>query len=334
MIIPWDNFNAAKGLSRVLKQGVRAKVSTKSFSLNVDNNERKFSAGALVIQLPANSEKKAKAVAAIKRAFLEAGVDVYGVDSGLALNGVDLGSPSIEPIAMPRPLLLIGGEVSPYEAGEMWHLLDTRVEVPLSMQHANHVDFTKIDGYSHLILVNGFYADLKPEEHQSLIEWISEGGTLVVTRTAAEWAIRNQLVDFQVEVEEQPKPEGHDFSHRDDVIAKGIIGGAIYQADLDNSHPLAYGLTKDTIAFTKAGTQVLKPAAKDFVTVATYTDAPLAAGYTSEENVNRIKNTPAVLAQRLERGSIIVFNDNPVFRGYWLGSARLMVNSLFFSRVF
>lgn len=156
----------------------------------------------------------------------------------------------------------------------------------------------------------------------------------MVTRTAAEWAIRNQLVDFQVEVEEQPKPEGHDFSHRDDVIAKGIIGGAIYQADLDNSHPLAYGLSNDTIAFTKAGTQVLKPAAQDFVTVATYADAPLAAGYTSAENVNRIKNTPAVLAQRLERGSIIVFNDNPVFRGYWLGSARLMVNSLFFSRVF
>ncbi len=334
VIVPWDNFNAAKGLSRVLKKGVRAKVSTKSFSLNVGNSEKMFAPGALVIQLPANSEKKTTTMGALKNAFLDAGVDVFGVDTGLALNGIDLGSPSIEPVAMPRPLLLIGGEVSPYEAGEMWHLLDTRVEVPLSMQHANHVDFTKLDRYSHLILVDGFYADLKPEEHQALTEWISEGGTLVVTRTAAEWAIRNKLATFEVDVVEEPKPQGHEFSHRDDVIAKGIIGGAIYQADLDNSHPLAYGLSNDMIAFTKAGTQVLKPAAQDFLTVATYTETPLAAGYSSKENVERIKNTPAVLAQRLERGSIIVFNDNPVFRGYWLGSARLMVNSLFFNKAF
>ena len=103
---------------------------------------------------------------------------------------------------------------------------------------------------------------------------------------------------------------------------------------MDNSHPLAYGLTNDTIAFTKAGTQVLKPATQDFLTVASYTDSPLAAGYSSKENVERIKNTPAVLAQRVERGSIVVFNDNPVFRGYWLGASRLMVNSLFFNRAF
>jgi hypothetical protein len=202
------------------------------------------------------------------------------------------------------------------------------------MQSANYIDYHKIDRYSHLIMVNGYYADLEPEEYRALTEWIMEGGNLIVTKAAVEWAVRNQLVQYEVAVPEEPKPQGHDFSHRDDVIAEGIIGGAIYKADLDNSHPLAYGLTNPTIAFTKSGTQVLQPAKQDFMTVATYTDQPLAAGYSSEDNVNRIKNTPAVLAQRVERGSIIVFNDNPVFRGYWLGSARLMVNSLFFNRAF
>ncbi|PXF63881.1 M14 family metallopeptidase [Kangiella spongicola] len=338
VVVPWNNFNAAKGLTRLLKEKLKhqlnPKVSTKPFSLTVNGEQVDFTAGSLVIQLPGDAQVKRESVALIKESFLDAGVDVYGVDTGLALKGIDLGSPSVRPVNMPRPLLVIGGESSSYEAGEVWHLLDTRLEIPLSMQNANYIDYNTIDRYSHLIMVNGYYADLNPEEHRALTEWIMEGGNLIVTRGAVEWAIRNQLVSFEISVPEEPKPEGHQFSHRDDVIAKGIIGGAIYQAHLDNSHPLAYGLTNDTIAFTKAGTQVLKPAAQDFLTVASYTDSPLAAGYSSKENVERIKNTPAVLAQRVERGSIVVFNDNPVFRGYWLGASRLMANSLFFNRAF
>ncbi len=334
IVASWDNFNAAKGLTRLLKQGIKAKVSTKPFKVTAGQQAVSFKRGAVVIQLPGSNQQKAELAARVKQAFLPAGVDLYGIDSGLALKGIDLGSPSIESLSMPRPLLLIGGEVMSYEAGEIWHLLDTRLELPLSMQNVNTVNFNQIDGYTHLIMVNGMYADLEPEEYQALTEWIMEGGTLIVTRTAIDWAVRNQLAQFEIDVPELAQPESYAFKERDDVIAESIIGGAIYQAELDNSHPLAYGLRLPQVHFTKSGTQVIKPASQDFVTVAAYSDKPLVAGYSSQENVDRIKNTPAVLAQRLERGSIILFNDNPVFRGYWLGSARLMVNSLFFNSAF
>ncbi|AOE49171.1 M14 family metallopeptidase [Kangiella sediminilitoris] len=334
VVISWDNFNAAKGLTRVLKQDINAKVSTEPFTISVKQGPVEFKPGAIVIQLPGGAQEKVETMSLVKEAFLPAGVDIYGVDTGLALDGIDLGSPSIDAIKMPRPLMLIGGEVMSYEAGEMWHLMDTRMELPLSMQNTTSVNFNQIDDYTHLILVDGMYADLKPQEFQALTEWIMEGGTLIVTRAAVEWATRNRLVQFEVVIPEEDEPENHDFSQRDDVIAEGIIGGAIYQAELDNSHPLAYGLRLPQVHFTKSGTQVLKPAEMDFVTVASYSKKPLVAGYSSKENIERIKNTPAVLAQRLERGSIILFNDNPVFRGYWLGSARLMVNSLFFSTAF
>lgn len=77
---------------------------------------------------------------------------------------------------------------------------------------------------------------------------------------------------------------------------------------------------------------VFKPATEDFVTVATYTESPLVAGYSSQTNVERIKNTPAILAQGYGRGSIIMFSDNPNFRGYWLGSMRPYINSLYFNK--
>ena len=41
--------------------------------------------------------------------------------------------------------------------------------------------------------------------------------------------------------------------------------------------------------------------------------------------------TPAVVAERLGRGSVIMMADNPVFRATFPGSERLLMNAIFFS---
>ena len=53
--------------------------------------------------------------------------------SGLTPEGVDLGSPSLRPLTEPKPMLVIGDGVSSYAAGEIWHLLDHRFGVPVSL---------------------------------------------------------------------------------------------------------------------------------------------------------------------------------------------------------
>ena len=44
--------------------------------------------------------------------------------------------------------------------------------------------------------------------------------------------------------------------------------------------------------------------------------------------------TPALIAERSGAGSVILFADNPNFRGYWYGTNKLFLNALFFSRLF
>ena len=39
-------------------------------------------------------------------------------------------------------------------------------------------------------------------------------------------------------------------------------------------------------------------------------------------------------AERKGKGSVILFADNPNFRGTYLGSEKLFINSLFFSKAF
>ena len=40
------------------------------------------------------------------------------------------------------------------------------------------------------------------------------------------------------------------------------------------------------------------------------------------------------IAERMGRGSVILFADNPNFRAYFFGTNKLFMNSLFFSKGF
>jgi hypothetical protein len=57
---------------------------------------------------------------------------------------------------------------------------------------------------------------------------------------------------------------------------------------------------------------------------------PLLSGYASLSNVGLISGSAAVLVQSEGSGRVIVIADNPVFRGYWRGTQRLLENGVFF----
>ena len=69
-------------------------------------------------------------------------------------------------------------------------------------------------------------------------------------------------------------------------------------------------------------------------TVIAYAADPVLSGYVSEENVAALAGTAALIAERVGDGSVILFADNPNFRGYWYGTNKLFLNALFFSRAF
>ena len=62
-----------------------------------------------------------------------------------------------------------------------------------------------------------------------------------------------------------------------------------------------------------------------------YTDSPLLAGYASERRLGEIGGTPSVIAERMKSGAVILMADNPVFRGTYPGTEKLLMNAIFFS---
>ena len=71
-----------------------------------------------------------------------------------------------------------------------------------------------------------------------------------------------------------------------------------------------------------------------FAAVIVYATPPLLSGYASEANRIMIEGSAALIAERRQAGSIILFADDPNFRGYWFGTNKLFLNALFFSKAF
>jgi hypothetical protein len=64
--------------------------------------------------------------------------------------------------------------------------------------------------------------------------------------------------------------------------------------------------------------------------VAKYTAAPHIDGFITKKNMEEnIKPSASLIVSKVGSGRVVLFADNPNFRGSWYGTNRLFLNALF-----
>ncbi|MCF6435481.1 M14 metallopeptidase family protein [Pseudoalteromonas sp. MMG022] len=328
----WQQFNAPKMLNYLLKNGIEARVALEGFSAKTTQGISQFKAGSVIIA--AGLQNNEKWLTILNQAQNKFDIDIAAIQSGLTSEGIDLGSRFMRPVQAPK-VLLVGGEgVSQYELGEVWYHLDKHLELAPSIVEQGRLSHISLDEYSHIILVDGSYSEFTEQLKSKLKQWTKAGGVIWGHKRGAKWLVDNQLVKAQSisrqEMSEQFDTKNLSYKDRDHLSAKQRIAGAIFATHMDLSHPLSFGLQRELLPVFKNSTWLLKPTEQPFLTVGYYLKNPQLAGYTAPENVEKIANNASVIAHRFGRGSVIAMTDNPVFRGYWYGTSRVLTNALFF----
>ena len=108
------------------------------------------------------------------------------------------------------------------------------------------------------------------------------------------------------------------------------IGGAIFEANLDRSHPINFGYNSDKLALFRNSTLFIRADTKSYNNPIQYTKNPLLSGYISKENTKLIKKTLPFKVEKLGKGRVLVFTDNTNFRAFWYGTNKLLMNAIFF----
>ena len=339
-LFSWDGFFAPRALYRLLDAGLVVRVATRPFSAHTAEGVREYAEGTIVVPLGLQTTSPEEIRKLIATIAFEDGVDVDAATSGLTPVGIDLGSPSMSPLELPKAALVVGDGVSAYAAGEIWQLLDERFHIPLSLLEMSHLGRVDLGEYTHLVLTDGSYGDLSEKLVEEIGDFVRGGGVLIAVRRAAKWA--DDLLGTSLPPEpteggkpaaDEKKPERHPYADFRGDRAAELVSGAIFEVELDLTHPIAFGYDEEALPVFRNSTIVLEPQKNPYSTVAVYADKAQLSGYVSDENVEKIKSTPAVVATRLGEGTVVRIIDPPNFRGFWLGTNKLFLNSLFFGPI-
>jgi len=309
-VIPWQQMNAPSVLQDLLDADVRVRAATKPFRMSGVT----FTEGSLVLLAGIQDTDTSDTMLKILQQASARGVNVHSYNTHL---------------------LIVGDGVRSYDAGEAWFQLDQRLGVPPVMINMSRLKKINLNDYTHLLMVNGKYTAIGKQLKQSITAWVNDGGVLVATQDAATWA---EALCFEAGgCDETPdeddaaedEPENMAYADFNDQKAQRTIGGAIVNALVDNTHPIAYGYNKEMPLF-RCGTTLLQASENLFATPVRYTEKPLVSGYIGEQRLTEMSNQPAVIAERHGKGLIVRFANNPLFRGFWRGTERLWVNALYF----
>ena len=72
------------------------------------------------------------------------------------------------------------------------------------------------------------------------------------------------------------------------------------------------------------------PSKSKFSTVANYTKNPHIDGYISPKNLKEnLKPSASLIVSPIGRGRVVLFADNPNFRGAWYGTNKMFLNAIF-----
>ncbi|MCH8547816.1 MAG: zinc carboxypeptidase, partial [Balneolaceae bacterium] len=239
-------------------------------------------------------------------------------------------SPSMNNLRKPDVAILAGRGVSNLEVGEVWHQLDQRYEMPITILDKHRVGGNTLSRYNTLVMVNGNYGDLSNGAVEGIKEWVRDGGTLIVQRNAINWARREGLKD--VEPVERESTEQGRVPYADLSATRGaqVLGGSIFSGKIDVTNPLGYGFRSEDLHIFRNSTNFLQQTSNLAATPLWLTDEPLVSGYISDENLEIIGGTASVIVSSYGSGRVIAFVDNPNFRAFWYGTNKLFANAVFF----
>ena len=331
-LLEWGDLLAPAALYELQQNKIITKVATEQFEILIGAVNRKFLNGSIFIAVNNQQLKSDSLFSLLDGLALKYGLPFYSLQTGNAVSGIDMGSRKFVVLTQPSIAMITGAGVNATDAGEVWHLLDQRMNIPLTHLEPAIFNRTDINKYNTLIMVGGSYTDLNKEK---LKTWVSSGGNLILLEEAVQWASQNSISTVSLK---KVKPaldssKRAAYSNMEEINGAQQMSGAILAADADLTHPLAYGYRDKTISFFKANKVFMEKSKSPYATPFYYKENPLQSGWVSQENAAAIKNSAAVIVNTIGSGRIINIDNNPNLRAFWLGGSKLMMNAIFFGKI-
>ncbi|MBN1388173.1 MAG: hypothetical protein JW965_06980, partial [Bacteroidales bacterium] len=331
-IFNWSDYNAGKALYYLQERGIRTRAAWDEFTIHrIPEKTISFTRGSVFIPVQYQDHGAAVVFEMVCEACDKSQLSIYAVNGSVTTEGPWLGNGSFRAINKPEVLMVTGDGISSSNAGALWHFFDTRLVMPVTKIKISQLSRIDLNDYTTFILPSGSYDGLSENDISNINEWLRNGGNLIAVGNAFRFLENSKIATVKYD---SRRPELADKRIDYDKISaesgKHSIGGIFCEADLDTSHPLGFGYDDRRITVYRNHTFFVDKDENPTSNVAIYTDNPVISGFCTDENVQKMKGSVSLLSLSQGRGHISIFIDDPVFRGCWYGTNKMLMNAVFF----
>ena len=326
-LMEWTDHKSPKLLNQLLAKGLRVRTTKKPFT----HNGKTFSYGSLLVPIQNQDLSSEEIFTYLSQTISEYSIEITGVETGFT-DGINLGNPNFVTLTQPKVAMIVGQGVDPADAGEIWHMFDQKAAMPLTKIDMEQLEGVNLSKYTTLIFVNGSYAKISAKTTAKIGQWVQNGGTLIAYQDAIKWLNKNELTELTLKTSNM-EAKAVSFEQTDDYKGAQEIAGAIFETRLDLSHPINFGMPRNTLPIFRNTSIMIEPNKNSYNNPIQYTKTPLISGYISKEKLALLKETVAFQSIKKGDGNIIVFTDNTNFRAFWLGTEKLLWNAIFFGKL-
>jgi len=325
-LFEWHEYYTPKALNKILEKGLRAKVAKSPFTLA----GKQYDYGTVMIPVQNQDLDATELHGFLSEVANESKLQMTAVGTGLT-KGIDLGSNDFDAVKKQKVAIIVGGGIRSYDAGEIWHLFDTRYDMKLTKIDVEYFSNVDLSSYTDLIIPRTYGSSaLDKKSADKLKEWVKDGGTLIGYTNVAQWLNKNEFLKLNFKKDTTRVAKNISFEKKNDFNGAQVTGGAIFEAKLDRSHPVNFGYKNDRLALFRNSNVYIEADKHSYNNPIQYSNDPLLSGYISEENTELIKNSVPFVVKRMGKGRVIVFTDNTNFRAFWYGTNKLLMNAIFF----
>ena len=322
-LMEWHEYLSPNALNELLENEVIVKVATKKFKLE----GKDYDYGTILI--PVQNNNHIDLIELLNDISSNCNIKINPVKTGYA-EGPDLGSNNFRRLHKKNVAMLVGDGITAYDAGEIWHLLDTRFELSLTKLDIRNFNRTDLSKYTTLIVPNSSISNKLVTDKIS--EWVKSGGNLIAYKNSINWLKKTKLIEVK-ELKNDISAKNILFEERSAFFGAQRIGGAIFNTKIDRSHPINFGQTNTTMPIFRNSTIFIEKDKESYNNPILYTDNPLLSGYISEENIDLLKSTSPIKINKIGKGKVIYLTDNTNFRAFWYGTNKILMNAIFFGNI-
>jgi len=272
------------------------------------------------------------------------GVRVRAVNTPWTDSGITLGSARLVDLKKPRLAVAIYEPTLGRSYGSLWFLLEQMIEYPFTPVRTRQFRTADLSKYEVIVFPNGsdsgYQEELGAEGVARLRSWIDNGGVFIglgggaafAARRGVEWTT-SRLIGRRPEPTATQPPQQQPPSpllSKEEPPEKAVerTPGAMVRVELNRGHFLTLGYEPDQVVLHNS--DLIFSASSEGTHVAAYAKENLrVSGFLWPDTERRLAGSPYLIAEKLGRGHVFLFADDPNFRLLWPRLTRLFMNGVF-----